>query len=50
MKIEIKDNKIYIKEKYTTVILDTWEQVENYLRTKLYLKKIEKEIFKNDKA
>lgn len=45
MKIEIKNNKIYIKEQHTTVILDTWEQVEYYLRTKLYIREREREVF-----
>ena len=48
MIIDIKDKKICIKEQHTTVILDTWEQVENYLRTKLYIKNKEREVFKHD--
>ena len=48
MKLEIKDNKIYIKEQHTTVVLDNWEQVENYYRTKLYIREKEREVFKND--
>lgn len=48
MKIEIIDNKIYIKEQHTTVILDTWEQVENYYRTKLYIREKEREVFQHD--
>lgn len=46
MKIEIVDNKIIIREQHSSCILDTWEQVENYLKTKLYIRRLEKETFK----